>query len=68
MYGEDGMDIAKAPFLNSEHIGFFDANVAAIVNDDIYEKLKNDEEDDQRILKHKKSVIFSMLLISSEMC
>lgn len=56
MYGEDGMDTLKVPFLNSKNIAFLDANRHVIENEEVDEKLQNDYDAERRIQKHKKSV------------
>lgn len=56
MYGEDGMDTLKMPFLNSKHIAFLDANRHVIEDEEVDEKLQNDYDIERQILKHKKSV------------
>lgn len=54
MYGEDGMDIAKAPFLKAQHVSFLDDNAATIVNADLLADLRNDEEINEQMLTYKK--------------
>lgn len=56
MYGEDGLDIAKAPFLKPEHLSFLDDNASVITNKEIVAKLQNDEADNEAILAQKKKV------------
>lgn len=60
MYGEDGMDTMKVPFLNPKHIAFLDANRHVIENEEVDEKLQNDYEIERKIQKHKKSVNFDV--------
>lgn len=54
MYGEDGMDIGKAPFLKPEHVSFLDDNAANIVNAELLAELRNDDEINEKMLDHKK--------------
>lgn len=56
MYGEDGMDISKAQFFKTKTLEFLNANRDAIVNEELLEKLKNDEQVDEKINKHKKKL------------
>lgn len=56
MYGEDGMDISKAQFFKTKTLEFLNANRDAIVTEELLEKLKNDEEIDEKIKKHKKKL------------
>lgn len=65
MYGEDGMDTMKVPFLNSKHIGFLDANRHVIENEEVDEKLQNDYEAERMVQKHKKAVICLRKIIFS---
>lgn len=57
MYGEDGMDIAKATFLKPEHMSFLDDNAKVIINDELLDNLKNDDDINEKMLHHKKKVI-----------
>lgn len=59
MYGEDGMDTMKVPFLNSKHMAFLDANRHVIEDEEVDEKLQNDYDVERKIQKHKKAVTFS---------
>ncbi|KAG5891414.1 hypothetical protein JTB14_031480 [Gonioctena quinquepunctata] len=55
LYGEDGMDITKAQFLNQKQLGFLSENVKALSQTDIIKQLKNDES--QELLEqHKKEI------------
>lgn len=56
MYGEDGMDIAKAPFISPKRLEFLDNNASIIINDDLINSLQNDAIIDEQIHAHKKSV------------
>ncbi|CAH1164054.1 unnamed protein product [Phaedon cochleariae] len=44
LYGEDGLDISKAQFLNPKHLEFLSENVKALEQAEILKKLKNDED------------------------
>lgn len=63
MYGEDGMDTMKVPFLNAKHIAFLDANRHVIENEEMDEKLQNDHDVERKIQKHKKAVIYLLFMI-----
>lgn len=56
MYGEDGMDITKAQFFKTKTLEFLNVNRDVIVTEELLEKLKNDEEVDEKINKHKKKL------------
>ncbi|XP_058460201.1 DNA-directed RNA polymerase I subunit RPA1 isoform X2 [Malaya genurostris] len=57
MYGEDGMDISKAQFIeNSNHLDFLDLNREVIVQSDLIAKLVNDDELNDRIKAHVKKM------------
>ncbi|KAF7282113.1 hypothetical protein GWI33_003228 [Rhynchophorus ferrugineus] len=43
-YGEDGMDIFKAQFLNEKQLGFLSENTKCIVDKDVLKQLKSDED------------------------
>lgn len=58
MYGEDGMDTLKVPFLNSKHVAFLNANRHVIDQKEVDKKLRNDDDVERKIQKHKKTVIF----------
>lgn len=57
MYGDDGMDTMRVPFLNQKHIAFLDANRHVIENEEVDEKLQNEYDAERLIQKHKKAVI-----------
>ncbi|XP_058828813.1 DNA-directed RNA polymerase I subunit RPA1 isoform X2 [Topomyia yanbarensis] len=55
MYGEDGMDISKAQFIeNSKQLNFLDLNRDVIVQPELVEMLANDDELNDRIKAHVK--------------
>lgn len=56
MYGEDGLDIAKAPFLNAKQLAFLDDNASNIVSAELLAQLQNDETVNEAMLRHKKSL------------
>lgn len=56
MYGEDGLDIAKAPFLRPAHLSFLDDNAKVIINDELLQNLQNDDEINEKMLHYKKKV------------
>lgn len=56
MYGEDGLDIAKAPFLKPQHMAFLDANAKVMVNEQLLTQLQNDEAINEQMLQHKKRI------------
>ncbi|XP_065082570.1 DNA-directed RNA polymerase I subunit RPA1 [Ochlerotatus camptorhynchus] len=57
MYGEDGMDISKAQFIEtSKHLKFLDLNRDVIVRPDTVKMLANDDELNDRIKAHVKKM------------
>ncbi|XP_055600728.1 DNA-directed RNA polymerase I subunit RPA1 [Uranotaenia lowii] len=57
MYGEDGMDISKAQFIeNSKQMRFLDLNRDVIVQPEIVKKLNNDEDLNEQIKAHVKKM------------
>ncbi|XP_062563264.1 DNA-directed RNA polymerase I subunit RPA1 [Armigeres subalbatus] len=57
MYGEDGMDISKAQFIETEkHLNFLDLNRDVIVRPEIKKLLANDDDLNDQIKKHVKKM------------
>jgi DNA-directed RNA polymerase I subunit RPA1 len=56
MYGEDGMDIQKSQFLNKKQLPFLQANRDSIINDQLVDKLKNDDDINEQLRKHVKKM------------
>nr|XP_023014677.1 DNA-directed RNA polymerase I subunit RPA1 isoform X1 [Leptinotarsa decemlineata] len=55
LYGEDGMDVTKAQFLNEKQLGFLSENVSVLSQKDIIKQLKRDKNQDQLKL-HKEQI------------
>lgn len=54
-YGEDGLDVLKCQFLNSQQLPFLDTNAEAVLGKDIIKKLQEDT-DSKAIAKYQKSL------------
>ncbi|CAH2001255.1 unnamed protein product [Acanthoscelides obtectus] len=55
LYGEDGMDISKAQFLNKKQLQFLSENVKTLTQDDLLQQLK-DDPDQALVEEHVKKV------------
>jgi DNA-directed RNA polymerase I subunit RPA1 len=56
MYGEDGMDILKSPFLKLKQMPFLVENLNVIKDDDIVARLQNEPDIDENLRKHIKKI------------
>lgn len=54
-YGEDGLDVLKCQFLNSQQLPFLDTNAEAVMSKDIIKKLQ-EGTDTKAIAKYQKSL------------
>lgn len=64
MYGEDGLDIPKAQFLNKKQMSFLMDNYKAIVDKDVLEELKSNIDTDD-LANHTEKVVQIFFLLTS---
>ncbi|XP_066149248.1 DNA-directed RNA polymerase I subunit RPA1 isoform X2 [Euwallacea fornicatus] len=56
LYGEDGMDISKVQFFNEKQLPFLHDNVKCIINKDVLNQLRNDE-DQKKVQQYQENLL-----------